>query len=310
MRKTHLFLDGFWLKVLAYLFMTLDHIGVFMMASWNGSIISETAYNVGYAFRFAGRLSFPLIVFLLIEGLRHTHNRKKYLLRIVGYTAILMAIEAILIYAIPSVGGSITENPFLDLSCILATLFFLSYLEKPGKQKLFALLSLIPIAYVFISSGTELYESLNAYTVLWFPRWVRAGYGLFGLTMGLLFYYSYKLTDFASSKMAELQGVNLEVYSQTPEYRRNANVGIILALVITMLVFWGLSFIAMDSLGNRPYDIYWMSGETYGLLACVIIYFYNGKRGHDSKTWRWISYLYFPVHLAIIFAIFYLNFGI
>ena len=47
-----------------------------------------------------------------------------------------------------------------------------------------------------------------------------------------------------------------------------------------------------------------MSFETYSLLAIPLLYLYNGKRGYDSKAFRWITYLYFPVHLVVLFLIF------
>lgn len=38
----------------------------------------------------------------------------------------------------------------------------------------------------------------------------------------------------------------------------------------------------------------------FNLLSLVVIYFYNGKKGNTPS---WIFYLYYPLHLAIIFAV-------
>ena len=52
-------LNGFILKVLAMVFMTMDHIGLFMMAfNAEGTPLS----TVGYVFRCIGRIAFPLFV--------------------------------------------------------------------------------------------------------------------------------------------------------------------------------------------------------------------------------------------------------
>ena len=61
-------LDGFTLKLIALLSMTIDHIGVF--------------FYLDSGWRIVGRLAFPIFAFLLTEGYRHTHNRKKHFLTI------------------------------------------------------------------------------------------------------------------------------------------------------------------------------------------------------------------------------------
>jgi hypothetical protein len=84
-----------------------------------------------------------------------------------------------------------------------------------------------------------------------------------------------------------------------------------LTLMVTVLVFWGISFIGMNpDTGFRPLDIYSMSYESYCLIVLPFLYFYNGERGYDSKWFRIFNYLYFPVHMVFIFAVFALIFGL
>ena len=59
-------LNGFQLKILALVFMTLDHIYYF----FNGIL------PIPYIFTIIGRLAMPIFVFLSTEGFRHTKNRK------------------------------------------------------------------------------------------------------------------------------------------------------------------------------------------------------------------------------------------
>jgi len=57
------------LHILAMLLMLCDHLGAVVFADkrW---------------LRYIGRLSFPIFCFLLVEGFYHTHDRKRYLLRL------------------------------------------------------------------------------------------------------------------------------------------------------------------------------------------------------------------------------------
>ena len=63
-------LSGYHLKFIAAISMLIDHIAVLFQAS-----LSESIY---FILRAAGRLSFPLFCFLLVEGFFHTKNKKRY----------------------------------------------------------------------------------------------------------------------------------------------------------------------------------------------------------------------------------------
>ncbi len=62
-------MSNFKLKILAMLFMTIDHIGYFLT--------TESPYYM--ILRSIGRLSFPIFLFLILEGYTHTHNKTKYI---------------------------------------------------------------------------------------------------------------------------------------------------------------------------------------------------------------------------------------
>ena len=68
-RKFPLILSNFWLKVIALLTMTLDHVG-FLIENYN--------YDLSLAFRYVGRLALPLFCFMILEGAIHTKSFKKY----------------------------------------------------------------------------------------------------------------------------------------------------------------------------------------------------------------------------------------
>lgn len=85
MKKQELYskggLNGAALKWLAILTMTIDHIGVGLLASLapNSIFGSPTVYLLT---RLIGRLAFPIFVFLIIQGYQHTSNLRSYLTRL------------------------------------------------------------------------------------------------------------------------------------------------------------------------------------------------------------------------------------
>lgn len=71
MNKT---IDGFKMKVIAILAMLLNHIG-------SGFSIYEQSNLVFVFTEFIGKLTFPIMAYLLVEGFLYTRNRKHYAIR-------------------------------------------------------------------------------------------------------------------------------------------------------------------------------------------------------------------------------------
>ena len=67
------------LKILAIIAMTVDH---------TAYLFADEHSLLYYFMRMFGRLTAPIMVFLLTEGYRHTRNRKKYLRRMFMFTGI------------------------------------------------------------------------------------------------------------------------------------------------------------------------------------------------------------------------------
>ncbi len=72
-------LTGNQLKILAMFTMTCDHVGMqlFPQAFW---------------LRLIGRLAMPIYAYMIAEGCRHTRDRKKYLLRLLGMGALCQGV--------------------------------------------------------------------------------------------------------------------------------------------------------------------------------------------------------------------------
>lgn len=92
--RTKFGISGGTLKWLAIILMAIDHIGasileVFMMNIWGTAPAGDffqpqvaQIYEVDQIIRYIGRPAFPIFCFLLVEGFVHTHDVKKYALRL------------------------------------------------------------------------------------------------------------------------------------------------------------------------------------------------------------------------------------
>lgn len=295
-QKSAQILSGFVIKVMAMIFMTLDHIGVFLMFN----VQESPLYTTGYVFRAIGRIAFPLFAFLMVEGFRYTRSPLKYFLRIAIFFVSIALVETIYIYAVPGnryLAFQRIENAFADL-LIIAGFFYCLSLKSWRKVFL-----IIPVAVVGLSFGVYLYENAHSMNILWWPTYLRPGYSLLGLAIALGFYLARPLSKLASSQYLTAIGQDYASYEDTPPHRKLVNILSSLIFFVIVLAFWGASYIGAGE-GNRPYDPLQMSFESYCLLAIIPILLYSGKRGYDAKWFRVFSYLYYPVHMLLLILIF------
>ena len=72
-------MSGSALKVIAVLSMVTDHCAYYLME--HGTLLYEVM-------RCFGRIAFPVFAFLIAEGFRHTRNRMKYFLQLLGFAIV------------------------------------------------------------------------------------------------------------------------------------------------------------------------------------------------------------------------------
>ena len=291
-------LSGFVIKIIGLLTMTLDHIGLFVMNRYFGE--NPGLYQMGYVFRCIGRIAMPIFALFIAEGVIHTQRPWRYFFRLLAMHLAISLGLTIYLYAIPNPAlepSQIEGNAFADLSLLALTLILF---RQRGWRKA---LSALPIAFAIFSYVITTYERANLVTITWFPAYIRPGYSIMGLLIGIGFYFAYPIANRISKPLVEGAGISMEAYQETRSYRKMVNLVGLAFFFFIGVVFWGISYIGYSS-SFRPYDTYWMQLQSYMLLAIIPIYFYSGKRGYDSKAMRYITYFYYPVHLAIIFLAF------
>ena len=285
MKKELLFINGFILKLIAFTLMTLDHVGIFLMLSSD-----PNTFITGQIFRLFGRLAFPLFVLMLVEGVRHTHSFAKYALRLGSVASIILLAQVIGYFLIDNSLGDM-YSPLLDLLCYGTILYLLS------KKNRFSFLAIIPFGIVIGSFIVTLIESTQNINILWFPIYLRSGYSIFGLIIALIMYYSYPLLK----KFFESYHMDVEGYEESGTFRFSLNVCYSFAIIFAVMVIYLIAKIPNADLFMVNVDVF---SETWALASIIFVLFYSGKRGYNAKWFQYASYLYFPLHLVIIYFVF------
>ena len=268
-------LNGFYLKIIAIIFMTLDHIGFFMAKLDNVEVLKNI-------FRIFGRLSFPLFIFLLVEGVIYTKNTAKYFIRL-GLLALAFLIGQIFTYY---VSGDVMLSPAIDLVLTASCVYFLKRKDK------YSFLAIIPFVWALSTMIVRNYELTHLTSLTWWPFFIRPDYTMFGPLLGIAFFYSNDLAIlFLKSSESTKDWVGT-TYERTTRNIISAGFLIILTVAFSFMDKQGLHLV---------FSIPW---QIYSLFAFIPILLYNGKRGYNAKWFQYGCYFYFPAHLILIYLIF------
>ena len=279
-------ISSFWLKIAAILTMTIDHIGVVLsMFFYEYPIVREFIYP---ACRIIGRLALPLFCFMVVEGVLHTRSFKKYILSlgIIG-TSVLIG-HMFLVHVMK---GSMNQgNIFLDL--ILGAIMIKCLMSKKIYIKV---LSILPIAYALFIELTYNIKELG-----FFPEYLKTQYGLYSIALILGFYLCYLLTNLYYNTLYKKVGLSHLDFKDSEQYRLIVNSLAILVITIVSVVFLFISYL------DNIYINLDASLQCYAILSGALLLLYNGKRGYNSIGFKYGCYIYYPLHLLVIYGIGYL----
>jgi hypothetical protein len=285
-----LIFSNFSLKIMALLFMTLDHIG-FQISYY---FLNESS-PVVLILRGLGRLAIPLFAFLIYEGVTHTKSFKKYALRLGIMALFISGVLAFLMYVPnPYMSGGLIESGNIFIDLLLGALGV--YLLKNKNVKI-KLLSLLPAIYSIVSFAVTTYQINNGVIIDWFPFYLRTQYGWLAVLMIMGFYLAKILKDLYLRYTAKNMGVDVEVLILSPYDVWATNL-----FNMMTVVFFAIGAYVLTWFFETPFLPYqWLSLFSGALLLC-----YNGKRGYNKKWFEYGAYIYYPLHLAVLAVIFYL----
>lgn len=284
-----LIFSNFTLKLLAFFFMTCDHVGIMLEYYY-----FDASSPFVIVLRALGRLAMPLFCFLIYEGVRHTHHFGKYALRLGIMATIIGVAMAILFYTNSSFSINLANigNIFIDLLLGAVAVYTLKH---PNKN--IRLLTFIPLAYGIASFAVDVYCYQTGAAVYWFPEFLRTQYGWFGILLIITYQLAAYFKDYYLSNLAEKSGVDKEVLIDSSFDVTATSVTNMCATVFVCLLLYVCTWVI-----DMPYLTYqWVAIISGALVLC-----YNGKRGYNKKWFEYGAYLYYPLHLAIIALIFYL----
>lgn len=160
--------NGFTLKLIAVLTMTMDHTAAVLGCG-----------PLYWPMRGIGRLAFPIYCFLLVEGYFHTHSVRKYTGRLlIAFVLSDIPFDLAFAYQWPSWQY---QNVMLTLAIGLVTVYLVdhsrSYVQRISSSERLQKALWILLTLAFLVTGT------------WLAEFCRTDYGGGGVLLILLFYF-------------------------------------------------------------------------------------------------------------------------
>ena len=269
-------LDGTQLKTVALVLMVLDHIHYFFeFTGW-----------VPTWFNMLGRLSAPLFLFCTVEGFAHTHDRKRYVLRIWAIGTAMAALEFFMIYAdaFRRGDGFYPQNAiFQDLVLLCVVWQGIDWLrEKKFAKGIGAIAAVLCWPYMvmaFLLVFPQVQDMPIASAVVAFlmtsplPMWTAITDGSWGFLLGGVLLYA----------LRGHRPVQLGVWALN-------------ALLWDLVQPFAMLHAQADFVWTQMFTDYY---EWFGVAAAVLMGLYNGRRGSGHKQ---LFYWFYPAHIYLLYG--------
>ena len=269
-------LDGTQLKMIALVLMVLDHIHYFF----------EFTGCIPTVFSMLGRLSAPLFLFCTVEGFAHTHDRKRYVLRIWAIGTAMAALEFFMIYAgaFRRGDGFYPQNAiFQDLVLLCVIWQGIDWLREKkiakGAAAIAAVLCWPYMVMAFLLLFPQVQDMPIASAVVAFlmtsplPMWTAVTDGSWGFLLGGVLLYA----------LRGHRPVQLGVWALN-------------ALLWDLVLPFAMVHAQADFVWTQMFTDYY---EWFGVGAVVLMLLYNGQRGSGHKQ---LFYWFYPAHIYLLYG--------
>ena len=274
--KTKLSFNSFQIKLLALVFMTIDHLGAYA-----SDIPVFGACTL--LLRTLGRISAPLFLFAVVQGAIHTRSKWKYFLRL--YLAgVCVSFFDMFVYHfagsalhLPGWGNIFYTFAFILLYILLMEKLIFAARARKWRTALLMLFciaaTLIPVTFptlLDLLPSDFLRRAANACIYKFAPSLLTVQYGIPFVVLGICMY-------FAKTK------------------RRQCLVYFAFCILCALYVFFLRQLLPQWSravVGSAYNRI-----QCYMILALPFMMLYNGEKG---KSGKWLFYGYYPLHRYVI----------
>lgn len=252
------------LHIIAMILMLCDH-------------ICMTLLNNKVWLHLIGRASFPIFAFMAVEGYYHTKDLKKYLLRLFVFALI-------------------AEVPF-DLMC--AGIFVYPFQQNALFTYILGILGILVIDQTKKIKSPFVKYPVFAVTALlmWIVLFVlgqitMVDYFGGGIVMILSFYL------FREDRL----------FSFKIEYKEKW-MSVCMRIINMIMQFALVYYIAAEMISGLCYNVvifgrtYELVAESFGVFALIPIWLYRGRKGIDSKAFKYFCYAFYPLHIALLVLI-------
>ena len=272
--------------------MTIDHLGESLYLF---SLVNYQAYIV---FKCIGRIAMPLFCFMIVEGVIHTKSFGKYCLRlgVIG-TSVLIA-QIFMKYVLHE--EIVQGNIFIDL--LLGALLVKALMDKRIWVKL---LSIIPLGIGIMCFIFDGYEGFGG-EIYAFPYYLRTQYGFLAILLILAFYLSYVLYK----PLISIAGMDAELYKGTNIERMIVNTTSVCFIVIIYTLYYVMGWIFDGNPIPHFMPSLFLPESMWAIVSGAFVLLYSGKRGYNAKWFKYGQYLYYPLHLLILYGIMMLITGV
>ncbi len=261
-------LDAFGIKLIAVATMTIDHIA---------ALGFPMTYEQYLIFRIIGRISAPLFLFLIVEGLRHTRSKLQFAFRL--YLAGgLITISNIIIEGILDNGTSF-GNILPTFMYVALYVICIDKIKHVGENKskkeiyvaIFVIIASILFSFITLNMNEEPNQGIIGVILrIVVPSLFEVDYSLIFVLLGIAWYYINETKN-----------------------------RIILFAILSLVVLATRLMSGVDIVAFLPFNFYQMFVGTQWCMIFAIPFFmmYNGQKGLSHK---YLFYIYYPIHQYIL----------
>lgn len=249
------------LHIIAMILMFCDH-------------LCMTLLNNHIWLHFVGRIAYPIFAFMIVEGFRHTGNIKKYLLRM-----LIFALVSEIPFDLMTGGTWFFPTQQNVLWTYMISILGMLLIEQTKKIKnhyikypLFIITSLFTLIAGFIIGTLTMVDYFGG-----------------GVLMVLIFYF------FRDDEILSFKKEYKNKWSEIAVKWMNRVMQAICVWLVCDELIGGLCY-NIDYFGHT----YEVVVESFGILALIPIWLYNGRKGYSSKLFKYFNYTFYPLHIALL----------